>query len=268
MSTIGETPALYLLVPPALLGRAGQLGLTPAHLAYRVGSGPHLFRTQHPAPLQGGIMVLDHRGFDGAGRAETFCQEVVRECAARGFRGLFCDFDAPTLPVLERALAMLAPTFQKRGWSLYVPQGCGAELPGVKVVVPTAISGGSLRHHLREAMDAYGPEGVALGLQWSREDFSLPAREGSGVPLSAEELAALRQKRRPNVYFSDDLCAHYFTYMPTGEPPHFVLFDDWESMAKKLSLARELGVQEAFLPCPEPAEELDRLLGSQAKETP
>lgn len=264
-----EKPALHLLVPPSVQGVAAQHGLIPAHLAYRVGSGPHLFRTQLPAALKGGIMVLEHRGFDGAGQAETFCQEVIRECAVRSFQGLFCDFDIPAvIPVLERAVTLLAPAFQKRSWSLYVPQGYAANAPGAKVVVPTALSGGSLRHHLREAIDAYGLERVALGLQWSCEDFSLPAREGSGVPLSWNELKVLRQRRRPNVYFSNDLCAHYFTYMPTGESPHFVLFDDAESMAKKLDLAREMGIREAFLPYPEPPELLPALLSGKGKETP
>ena len=193
-----EKPALHLLVPPSVQGVAAQHGLTPAHLAYRVGSGPHLFRTQLPATLKGGIMVLEHRGFDGAGQAETFCQEVIRECAVRSFQGLFCDFDIPAvIPVLERAVTLLAPAFQKRSWSLYVPQGYAANAPGAKVVVPTALSGGSLRHHLREAIDAYGLERVALGLQWSCEDFSLPAREGSGVPLSWNELKSFAPKTPP-----------------------------------------------------------------------
>lgn len=265
--SVPENPVLRLLVPPPLRGEAARFRLTPAHLAYRVGGGPHLFRTQLPTPLAGGIMVLDRQGFDGQGKAEPFCQEVVRECSARNFQGVFCDFDAPAVPVLERAVTLLAPTFQQRGWNLYVPQSY-AENKTAKVVVPTALSGGSLRHHLREAIDSYGRERVVLGLQWSCEDFSLPAKNGSGVPLSADELTALKQKRRPNIYFSDDLCANYFTYMPTGERPHFVLFDDAASMGKKLALARELGIQEAFLPYPDPPEELSALLGSRKKETP
>lgn len=263
-----EKPTLYLLVPPSLCGNATRFGLTPAHMAYRVGGGPHLFRTQLPTPLKGGVMVLEHQGFDGEGKAEALCQEIVRECAAHGFQGVFCDFDPPVLPVLERAAALLAPTFQKRGWSLYLPPFYAAKVPNCKVVVPTALSGGSLRHHLREAIDAYGAERVVLGLEWACEDFSLPAKEGSGTPLSMEELDRLRHKRRPNIYFSGDLCAHYFTYMPTGESPHFVLFDDAESMIKKLELAREIGIREAFLPCPQRLEELSKLLGAKQKETP
>lgn len=263
-----ERPRLYLLTPPQHQSRAAAYGLTPAHLAYRVGEGPHLFRTQLPAPLTGGLMVLGHQGFNGAGKAELFCQEIVRECAVRNFQGVFCDFEEPVLPVLERAVALLAPTFQKRGWRLYVPRRYAGRVPGTKVVISTALSGGSLRHHLREAIDAYGLERVVLGLQWSCEDFALPARNGSGTPLTGKELAELRKKRRPSVYFSDDLCAHYFTFMPTGGSPHFILYDDAESMEKKLRMAAEMGIKEAFLPYPEAAEELTKLLSTGKKETP
>lgn len=263
-----NNPTLYLLVPPHLRREAEHYEVTPAHLAYRVGSGPHLFRTQLPTPLRGGIMVLEHRGFDGTGNAETFCQEIVRECAARSFQGVFFDLEGEPVPVLERAIALLTPTFQKRGWMLYIPPCYAPNTTAGKVVIPTALSGGSLRHHLRETIDTYGAERVVLGLQWSREDFLLPAKEGSGTPLSADELNALKQKRRPNIYFSDDLCANYFTYMPTGESPHFVLFDDAASMAKKIDLAREMGIQEAFLPYPDSQEELSVLLSGRKKETP
>lgn len=263
-----ENPVLYLLTSPQHQVDAARYGLTPAHLAYRVGNGPHLYRTQLPAPIQGGIMVLDNRGFDGAGNAEPFCQEVVRECTARGFQGVFCDFEGRPMPILERVVAMLAPTFQRRGWNLYVPQGYPVSVPEVKVVVSTALSGGSLCQLLQEAVDTFGAKRVALGLQWSCEDFTLPAHSGSGVPLTAAQLRELLEKRRPSVYFSNDLCAHYFTYMPTGGNPHFILYDDAVSMAKKLQLAKEMGIQEAFLPHPEDPETLLKLLSSTQKETP
>lgn len=263
-----ENPVLHLLVPPQHQADAARYGLSTAHPAYRVGGGPHLFRTRLSTPLRGGIMVLDHQGFDGGGKAEFFCQEVVRECAARSFQGLFCDFEGPVCPVLAQAVSIWAPTFRKRGWSLYVPRTYAAGVPDAKVVIPTALSGGSLRHHLREAVDAYGLERVVLGLEWSREDFTLPAKSGAGAPLSPAELTALLQKRRPNVYFSAELCAHYFTYMPTGGSPHFVLYDNAFSMEKKLRLAAEMGITEGFLPYPDDPSYLSALLGVPQKETP
>ena len=42
-------------------------------------------------------------------------------------------------------------------------------------------------------------------------------------PLTAEGLRRLREGK--SVYFSDDLCARYFTYR-SGSENHYVLFDD------------------------------------------
>ncbi|UQT46765.1 hypothetical protein M5E87_16075 [Flavonifractor plautii] len=38
-------------------------------------------------------MVIDNTGFDGRGEAGPFCQEVLRECMARGYDGILCDFE-------------------------------------------------------------------------------------------------------------------------------------------------------------------------------
>lgn len=240
---------LYLMVAPGEAAEAAQYALPLAHMAYRVGGGPHLFRTQLQVPLRGGVLALDHRGFDGRGAPEPLCREIAQECTARGFRGIFCDFEGSPLPILQKAVQTLAATAQKRGWSLYLPENYASECPGgAKVVIPTALSGGSLRQRLSEAVSAYGADRVVLGLDRVAEDFTLPAASGSGRPLSQEELARLIRERGPWVYFSDELCAHYFTYMRPGENAHFILYDDAASLFKKLRVANALGIREAFLP--------------------
>lgn len=254
-----EDLKLYLMTQPQHVAQARRRGLTPAHMLYRVGNGPHLFRSRSPVSAQGGVMVLDHRGFDGRGNAEPFCQEVIRECASRGFQGVFCDFEGAAIPVLQRSVERLAGAFQRRGWSLYVPENYAPSSSAVKVVVPTALSGGSLQQHLARAVQSYGAERVALGLEWVAEDFSLPAASGSGQALSLDELERLLAQHGGSAYFSDELCAHYFTYMHTGQSAHFVLYDTPASMAKKLITAAALGIREGFLPDPGRDDYLDRL---------
>lgn len=261
-----EQGKLYLMTQPEQSSRAGVFGLTPAHMAYRVGNGPHLFRVRAPVPLRGGVMVADHHGFDGRGNHETLCQEVVRECTARGFSGMFCDFEGMPLPILRRALDALAISFQKRRWTLYVPEQYALSAPCVKVVIPTALSGGSLRQRLDEAVAQHGSEHLALGLEWVAEDFALPAMDGSGVPLTQDGLRQLLRERSPSVYFSDELCAHYFTYMQTGGSDHFILYDDASSIRKKLHIASTLGIREAFLPDLGMDEPLWELMGNGVKK--
>ncbi len=100
---------------------------------------------------------------------------------------------------------------------------------------------------------------MVLGLEWAAEDFSLPAASGSGQALSWDELERLLAQHGGSAYFSDELCAHYFTYMHTGQSAHFVLYDTPASMAKKLITAAALGIREGFLPDPGRSDYLDQL---------
>ncbi len=93
------------------------------------------------------------------------------------------------------------------------------------------------------------------------EDFYLPSPTGQGTPLTRDELAQRLEERAPQVYFSTDLCAHYFTYMSDASGAHFVLFDDAGSIRKKLQLARQLDIGEALLPYAQVDDLLPELLG-------
>ena len=82
-----------ITLPPRQLPALQGWRVTPAHLAYRLGPGPHLFRADNTVP-RGGLMVVDDRDFDGLGPTGPLCQEILRECQARGFSGAILDFDS------------------------------------------------------------------------------------------------------------------------------------------------------------------------------
>jgi len=81
-------------------------------------------------------------------------------------------------------------------------------------------------------------------------DFSVPAPGGKGTPLSSEEFQALKKQRHPVIFFSHELCARYFTYTQDGIG-HFVLFDDSDTLRRKIRLGRSMGFDAAFLTFPE-----------------
>lgn len=231
-----------ITVTPDQLREIRGLPVTPAHLAYRMGQGPHLFRTGGNLPPSGGWMVLDCRDFDGLGHPAPFCQEVVRECSARNFSGVVCDFEAGRLPPLEETVAQLGREFVRRGWSLLVPEHYASCSPHAHVMISSALSGGSLELRLEEAQQHLGKDRVVLALQRTAEDFFLPSPTGSGQPLSQEQLRRMMEERSPSVFFSRELCARYFTYMSRDSGAHFVLFDDAQTMAKKVEVARSVGI--------------------------
>ena len=247
---MGTRMQLILAAPPEDVTAAQAHGLTLAHMAYRVGGGPHLFRSNQPIPARGGLMYIDDGGFDGRGTPDAFCQEVVRECAARGFGGVICAFDRK-LPLLSAVVEQLGPMLVRQGRSFYVSEPYGRCTATGRVLIPTALSGGSLRQRLGEAVERYGAGRVALAVERTAADFFLPSPDGQGRPLTREELKARLEERSPSVFFSDELCARYFTYMNRQSGAHFVLFDDAGSIRKKLRLAEALGIDRALLCYPE-----------------
>lgn len=126
------------------------------------------------------------------------------------------------------------------------------------MVVSTALSGGTLRQRLGDACRRFGARRLALDLACVRMDFSLPAPYGAGTALTPQQLTELRGRR--TVFFSPELCARYFTYEQSGMT-HFVLFDDADTLHRKIALGTELGIPAGFLALPEAMEALPRLLG-------
>ena len=192
-------------------------------------------------------MVVDDRDFDGLGPTGLLCQEVLRECQARGFSGAILDFEN-RLPPLEQIAGHLDEQFARRGWTLYVTERYGRHAPHARVMIPSALSGGSLQRRLEEALERFGESRVVLALEKRAEDFRLPSPTGSGTALSEQELTGLMDRLRPSVFFSGELCARYFTYMSRENGAHFVLFDDGDTLRRKLDVARRLGIHTFLAP--------------------
>ena len=176
---------------------------------------------------------------------ERLAAQILRECSQRGFRGVAADFERP--PSTDR-IALLRALVRRCGKHLqvFVPESCAVE--GASVLINTAVSGGSLAERLQEAIQRH--PGASLDLQRLMMDFTLPSPSGEGKPLTAEELAELRRRHGPSVFFSPELCARYFTYRE-GRQVHFVLFDDAGTLQQKMRMAESLGYRAALMMYPE-----------------
>ena len=249
---------VILSAPPEELSRANGHGLPVAHMAYQIGRGFHLFRSNIPLSLRGGLMMLGDGGAwdegqgmlrTASGSPETLAAEVIRECIQRGFDGVVLAFHR-TSPQLHAAAAVLAGRLKRQGGELYLPESYADDSDWARVLIPTAISGGSLAARLTELTGYYGSERICLDIERQRMDFCLPGEGERGRKLSAKELYTLMQEQSPQSYFSQDLAAHYFTYQDENGS-HFVLYDDAGSIRKKLFLAQKLGIDHAMLFYPE-----------------
>lgn len=246
----GDT-RLILTAPPASAQAASSYGLPVGHIAYRIGPGGYLLRANIPINLRGGLMVISAGECNQRADANNICQQIVRECIARSFDGVILDFEGSPTPQLGQIVSKLGILLFRRGWPLYVTEEYGGITDRARVIIPSALSGGSLSKRLTEALERFGPGKVALGIQRTAEDFPLPSPSGSGVPLSREELAKRIQTRGASIFFSDELCAHYFTYMSRQNGAHFVLFDNAASIRKKIQIAQNLNLCACIMAWPE-----------------
>jgi len=233
-------------------GQTAPAGLTPAHMAYRIGSGPKLLGIRMSTPPKGGLMMVDCRDFDGLGDPASCCRQIVGECRRRGFRGVICDFEGPPVGCLPRLVEQLSKQV-----ALYVPELFAGCSPTARILIPSALTAGTLERRLQNAASRYGTERLALAVEWLREDFLLPA-SGRGDPLTQSNLDDQIRRLEPAIFFDRGLCAHYYTYMIGGKA-HFVLFDTPRSIREKLSVAQRAGVTAALLP-PDAAEFTAELL--------
>ena len=251
---------LLLALPAGQETQGGAFGLTPAYMAYRVGLGPRLLGARLPDALRGGLMQVDCAGFDGMGDPVGCCRQILGECRRRGYRGIVCDFEGMPSDCLCKMVEILDRNCNAQGWALYVPEGYARCAPNGRVLIPSALTHGTLERRLREAAERYGPHRVVLAVEWVREDFPLPAG-GRGEPLAVDALEGMLQRLEPAVFFDKGLCAHYFTYM-AGPKAHFVLFDTPRSIREKLAAADRLGLCAALLPQPEIEPHLEEIFGA------
>lgn len=236
---------LIVLLPPEQAQALSGTQRFPAHRAYRLGKEGHLFRSS-VLNARGGLMAVDGRGLEGPVDPAPFCQEILRECGARNFRGVVCLLGEGRTPQLCRTVQLLGDRLSHQKLTFYVPEqyaGCSSH---ARALVSSAVSGGSLEQRLRDVLGRYGQERVVLFLERRAEDFFLPSPTGSGQPLSREALRELMDRTQPSVFFSQELCARYFTYMSRESGAHFVLYDDGETLVKKMEVSQKLGVRWAM----------------------
>lgn len=241
---------LYLAAPPEQLHTARKYTNYLAHAAYRIGPGGSLTARTLPQPLRGGLMMLSDREAEAIPDTHRLCREILRECGRRSYSGVTADFEEPVSADRAALLEQLEVLLRMNRRILFVPEAYGAHTVSASVVIDTALSGGTLQGRLKEAADRYGGARLALDLERMAMDFPLPSPSGMGKPLATDQLSALLAQNGQCSFFSSDLCARYFTYQRAGQS-HFVLYDDAETLQRKIQAGQALGIRTGFFMLPE-----------------
>lgn len=252
-----------LLTPPEQREEAARFGLPLGHMAFQLGADGRLHQSGLSAEVRGGLLLT------GAAEAPTgnadfrpAVQDILATCRNRSFHGVILDLEQPPSPFLAGVIRGVEEGLSRQGKALYLPEVYANFSRTARLYLSSALSGGSLEKRLAQAAERYGAGRLTLCLERVRADFFLPAPKGIGKPLSREALETLMERLEPSVFFSKDLCAHYFTYVSRSTGAHFVLFDDGESLRKKMEAAEKAGISRCFLLYPETAEFLPALLST------
>ncbi|MBQ2738911.1 MAG: hypothetical protein IJF36_01655 [Oscillibacter sp.] len=235
---------LYLTATPAHRTAALAHTRNLANAAYRIGENSTLLRQNFTG--QGGLLSITDSVIPHIPEPEKLCAAVLRECRRRGYHGVVLDFERPPTPDRRSFVRQLEAI--RKELALFLPRPYSAEAPTAVVFIGSAISGGDFRTYLQEARQS--KQSLALDVRRLRMDFPLPCPGGMGRTLTGEELA---QHMPTAAFFSRELCARYFTRTENGQT-HFILYDDAETMNRKVRIARELGFTAAFFLWPEIAD--------------
>ena len=243
-----EVPPLqiYLAVTPQDCLKASVCGQSLAHVAYRIGRGSSLLRSGEGR--RRGLLSLSDRNAPPVQRPEALTAALLREIRRRSSPGILLDFEGEAVrDDLAKLAACLVRALPTNRQPVYVPEPYAAAVPGTVPLLCTAISGGVFSRDLREQLSRWHGR-AALDVQRLRMDFTLPAADGIGTPMDSRCFQTYAQ--RATVFFSTDLCAKYFTYCQNSTL-HLVLFDDADSLVRKLRIGASLGFSAAFLMWPE-----------------
>ena len=255
-----ETPKIIVALPSGYASVNLPANIDAAHMTYCIGRGFRLYKARERFSRSGGFMVLEISRFQGGGPIAAITENVISECIKRHFKGVVLDScglrETPATLALVQSLSL---ALQKKGLLLFVPEVFGDTGRNAIVRVTTALSGGTLTRHLQDCTKKYGIKNLAVEIERVRMDFSLPSHSGTGHELSVAGLDTLMSKRDGKTFYSPELAANYFIHHENSQPK-FVLFDDADSIKKKLSLVRDTGIPFAFLFYPQVSDILDDVL--------
>jgi len=237
------------VAPPDTGGRSGDL---VAHMAWSVGPGLALLSSDPGGGARGGLMVINDQPYNRTGgKPRRLMEECLYICHSLGFSGIICDFEQPVRPMLETFIRECAEGFSSRELSVYVPERYAHCHSNTRILIPTALTSGSLPSRLREAVSLYGPGRVALDMERVGRDLLLPNTDGPGIPLTFEAIPQILAARRGTSFFSGELGARYFTYKDEEGQTHFVIYDDPGTFRYKMELALQMGIREGFVLYPD-----------------
>ena len=236
-----NTTKTFTVAMGADLPQAAALGFPCADLIYTVQSG-RLCR--YGAPSAAGTLL----GFyptpgEPAPDPHALARMLLGQARSCRAGGILLD-----LPEDDSGMALaarLSPMLTGRGLPVFLPVTLAEADPNARLILPSAISGGSFTGMLDHFTARFPPHRLCLELMRRRHDFPIPSPDPSGTRLPRDAFDALLQ-RAGGHHTSPDLCANYFTYADPDGKPRLTLFDDAATARRMRMHAQQAGITAVF----------------------
>ncbi len=240
-----------LLTPPDKLAQAKAFKLPIAHMAYRFSREGALIKAPLSDTQKNDLLFLDGDSWNENSEIPSIIQQLIKECKTQHYRGAILDFSKSPTQRTVSLIKQLDTMMHKQNLRLYLPECYHSYSKSANIIISSAISGGSLQQRLTSAKQTYGSNRITLSIERCAEAFSLPTLKGKSTSLSRLELQKRIQTTSPSIFYSNELCANYFTYLNQYGSAHFILYDDAKSIHRKFSLAKNLNITECFMLYPQ-----------------
>ena len=239
-----QTP-VYIVAAGEDLSPATALSMPCLHLAYTLGSQGQLHREGPESRSSGGLLGFYDNGLTSPLSLDPrrLAGQIREECSRRRFSGLVLDAHGPAAGEL---ISALSPLLDQWNIPYYVPIMLASLAPNACFLLPSTLYEGSFDNMLGQYCRRYPVHRLALDVVRQCRRFPMPSRDDPGEELSAQEFFRLQREYEPVSFFSQELCARYFTYRQ-GQETYFVLYDDPSTVSSKLNRARRMGLGAAFV---------------------
>lgn len=230
-----------ILVPPSdQCRKADAEGLPLLRMGLGIHSNGTLVRALAQEYNKGDLLCVSDFGVS-VPIPNAVARQLLQE--TQTFAGIVADFERFE-PLLDDFLKQLDAICAQAQIPLFVPHRRIASAPHAWTLAPSAASGGCLREELERGMEARHGR-LAVSFRRTCRRFRLPSADPNGEELTISQLSALHQQKNAQIFFSQELCVNYFTYME-GNIGYFVLFDDKNTLQKRLHLLQRLEIPYIF----------------------
>ena len=257
---MAQIPRLLVAAAPGTALPSLPVSVTRVHTGCCVGTGGTLLRSCEEGNWRGGLLMVSGGENGAPSDPDRCCRQLITLCRAKSVSGIVGNW--PSASEWTPLTARLDRTAEQAGLSFRVPEYFSGAVRHAGIMISSQLSGGTFSRRLREALGRWGRQ-ITLLVECVPWRFPLPCPPGREEPLESEQLKRMLS-RQPRVWFSESLCAQYFTCM-AADGPWLVLFDNGGSIRRKLELAAQLGIPEALFSWEEIRPFSDELFSSRSR---